>query len=68
MRGFKTGAVVLGLPCFLFAGRHLQEDVPQLLASASASLPDLRYRIGDALGPGPELIDLLLLRAGLAAP
>jgi sirohydrochlorin ferrochelatase len=56
------------LPCFLFAGRHLAEDIPRILTETAAELPGLSYRLGAALGPGDDLLDLLLRRAGLADP
>ncbi|MFW5845293.1 MAG: sirohydrochlorin chelatase [Planctomycetota bacterium] len=55
------------LPYFLSDGRHLQEDVPQLVAAAAAALPGLDWRIGRALGPHPTLAALLLERAELSA-
>lgn len=52
---------------FLSPGRHVREDIPALVSAATAPHPNLRWRIGGALGPHPALADLLLER-GEAEP
>ncbi len=55
------------LPYFLGAGRHISQDIPQLVADAVAphSKPTstLTYDIGEALGPDISLAQLLLQRS-----
>ena len=56
---------IVVLPYFLTQGRHIRQDVPELVADALASHPTIPYRIAPPLGPGPELAQILLSRAGL---
>lgn len=50
---------------FLSAGRHVSADVPDLVRAALAARPDVRVRLGAALGPDDALAGLMLRRAGL---
>lgn len=50
---------------FLSDGRHVREDVPQLVAAAAADHPGLRWSVAGALGPDDLLAELMLRRAGL---
>jgi sirohydrochlorin ferrochelatase len=56
------GATELVLvPCLLAPGRHVLEDIP---ASARRSLgPAVSWRVAEALGTHPGLVDLVLDRA-----
>ena len=56
---------IVVLPYFLTQGRHIRQDVPELVAAALAEHPSIPFRIAPPLGPGPELAHLLLNRAGL---
>jgi sirohydrochlorin ferrochelatase len=47
-------------PLFLVPGRHMVEDIPQLVRRAAARHPELEIRISEALGSVPELADLIL--------
>lgn len=51
---------------FLADGRHVQEDVPRLVAEALAAHPGVTARLGAALGPDDGLAQLMLERAGEA--
>ena len=51
------------LPYFLGSGRHITQDIPQLVAEAAAALENVAYDIGDALGPEFSLAELLLRRS-----
>ena len=53
------------LLCFFADGRHVSEDIPALVAEATARHPDLKWRIGEPLGPHDDLARLLLKRGGL---
>ena len=54
------------VPCFLWPGAHIQEDVPRLVREAAARHPGLRVRVGEPLGLHPKLVDVVLERAGEA--
>ena len=65
---------LLVIPVFLFAGNHIQQDVPELLEAARTNFPELTIDIGDHLGPNrliaaalSDRIDAGLLKAGHAA-
>lgn len=47
------------MPLFLGIGKHLREDLPQLLAQLRAAHPAVSFSLGQAIGEAPELIDLL---------
>lgn len=51
------------LPYFLGAGRHISQDIPQLVAEAVSKHQGLSYDIGAALGPDKSLAELLLQRS-----
>lgn len=61
-RGVDEIAVLL---YFLSDGRHVREDVPALVRAALATRPDVRVRLGGALGPDDALARLMLGRAGV---
>lgn len=48
------------LPYFLAAGRHVTEDIPEIVAAKQAEHPDRTLRIAPYLGTSPELPELLL--------
>ena len=50
------------LPYFLGRGRHLTQDIPQLVRDACEKNSILSYSIGNALGPDPRIASLLLQR------
>ncbi len=47
------------LPCLLFVGKHLQRDIPELIAALQAARPELRIRAGRPIGPDPRIVDIL---------
>jgi sirohydrochlorin ferrochelatase len=51
---------------FLSDGRHAREDIPALVREALADRPEVRWRVGGALGPDDALARLMLDRAGLS--
>jgi sirohydrochlorin ferrochelatase len=61
-RGVDEIAVLLYV---LSDGRHVREDVPALVRAALAARPDVRVRLGGALGPDDVLARLMLERAGV---
>ncbi len=48
------------LPYFLAAGRHVSEDIPEIVAAKQAEYPDRVIRIAPYLGTAGELPELLL--------
>jgi len=56
---------IYALPYFLSDGRHVDSDVPCLLAEAAEPFPEIAWSMGGALGPDPLLAELLLKRVGL---
>jgi len=57
---------VVVAPLLLTAAYHSGTDIPGLLAEATASLPGLRIRYGEPLGPHPALVRALERRLGEA--
>ena len=54
--GVRTISV---LPLFLGLGKHLREDLPQLVAQLREAHPAVTFSLGQAVGEAPEVIDLL---------
>lgn len=48
------------LPYFLAAGRHVTEDIPEIVATKQAEHPQTVIRIAPYLGTAEQLPDLLL--------
>jgi sirohydrochlorin ferrochelatase len=58
-----AGAVeIVVLPYFLGTGRHTNETIPELVASAAGRHPGVAIRISDPLGLHDKLVDVLLER------
>ena len=51
---------VLVLPYFLYPGRHLSLDIPELVASTSAMHPDVEIVTMDGFGADPAVLGLLV--------
>ena len=59
----RAGATdVVVQPWFLGPGRHVGEDIPAAVRAASANHPAVRFRVGEAFGADPALVDLVLAR------
>ena len=46
-------------PFFLWPGRHMERDIPELAAEAAARHPGVTYTVAAALGPHPLLGDII---------
>ncbi|WP_026369598.1 sirohydrochlorin chelatase [Kallotenue papyrolyticum] len=64
-RGATTITVV---PYFLVAGKFVQEDLPDQLATVQAAFPDVELRVAEAIRFHPLLADALLACATRAQP
>jgi len=51
---------VVVMPYFLAAGRHVQEDIPEIINAKQGDHPDCTIRIAPYLGTASELPELLL--------
>jgi len=59
-RAVDAGAThIVVLPFFLYPGRHLVEDIPALVAAASAAHPGVTVSLLDAFGADPVVVDVL---------
>ncbi len=47
-------------PCFLFAGNHIQDDIPDMLRQLAQRHLNVTFRLGRAFGPDPRLVEMLL--------
>lgn len=56
----KQGAErIICHPFFLSRGRHVQEDIPSLLAAAASNHPGTEYSVTETLGVQDEILDLI---------
>ena len=51
---------IVVLPYFLSAGRHVQEDVPQIIQSKQMQYADLKLTTAPYLGAANEILDVLI--------
>ena len=58
-QGVRTIKVI---PYFLFSGIHIQQDIPELIATCRALHPDVVIEQGQTLGTDPRLADILAER------
>ena len=47
------------VPLFLGIGKHVREDLPQLMETMRADHPQVEFSLATAVGEAPEVIDLL---------
>jgi sirohydrochlorin cobaltochelatase len=55
------------LPLFFFTGKHVQEDIPRLVAQAQAAHPGIRIELLDAAGRHPDFPGFVARAGGLSA-
>ncbi len=51
---------VIVMPYFLSPGRHVAEDVPEIVAKKQREYPDVSIRLGTYLGAAPSMAGLIL--------
>ena len=51
---------IIAVPYFLHAGRHVANDLPEMLETASVQYPQVEFLMGDYLGREPMLAKVLL--------
>jgi sirohydrochlorin ferrochelatase len=57
---------VIVAPFFLWPGRHMERDIPSLVAEAADRHPGVTFTMADALGPHPLLGDIVAARVEAA--
>lgn len=55
----KSPKEILVLPYFLTQGRHLEEDIPEILSKKARAYPETPIRILNYVGNHPKIVDLL---------
>ncbi len=64
--GLNEGVeVFIILPLLLFPGRHVQKDIPEILANFRMKYPDVDFHYASPLGMDPLLLELLAKKAEL---
>ena len=61
-------ATVLVLPYFLHPGRHLTDDLPQIVQDAAERHPALAVELLASFGSEPGLLEILVAQVNAAAP
>lgn len=57
---------VIIAPFFLWPGRHMERDIPALVAEASERHPGVTFTVAEPLGPHPLLGDIVAARVEAA--
>lgn len=57
---------VIVLPYFLNSGRHVVEDIPQIVKDTMKKYPDTEIKIADHLGASELMMELLISTANTA--
>lgn len=63
VRGGASHVIVL--PFFLSPGKHTMMDIPEIAAAAAAKYPNVTHEVRPPIGTHPNVVDILLDRAGL---
>ena len=56
----EGASTIIVLPYFLNSGRHVVEDIPNIINGLTAKYPDTNISIASHLGASPLMVDLLL--------
>ena len=63
LQAVESGAQeVLVIPCFLFQGMHIKDDIPAMLDALASTHPGVTVRFGRPIGPDPRIADILVDR------
>ncbi|MFM7224334.1 MAG: CbiX/SirB N-terminal domain-containing protein [Actinomycetota bacterium] len=57
---------VIIAPFFLWPGRHMERDIPELVAEAAERHADVSFTVAEPLGPHPLLGDIVAARVEAA--
>ena len=57
---------IIILPYFLNSGRHVVEDIPNIVSSTADRYPDIEIKIAPHLGASNLMMDLLIASADIA--
>lgn len=60
-----AGEIVV-LPCFLFIGNHIKNDIPRKIERQAERFPDVRFEQREPIGPDPRIREVLLDRLGFS--
>ena len=55
----KNASEILIMPYFLAAGRHVIEDIPQIINEEKIKYPDISIKLLPYLGSNPDIVDIL---------
>lgn len=55
-------STIIIAPYFLSRGRHIQEDIPALVAAAQAQHPDVKCVVAEPIGLDPLMAQLIEMR------
>ena len=64
-RGAK---LIVVAPYFLFPGRHVTEDIPELIKELNASYPEVKFALADNLGLDESFVELMAKRITEVCP
>lgn len=51
------------VPFFLYAGIHIQEDIPGIIAELAPLYPEVKMKMAQPIGVDPAVAEILLARA-----
>jgi len=54
---------IIVLPYFLNSGRHVVEDIPNIVAETRPDYPDIKIKVSQHLGASEAMMDLLISSA-----
>lgn len=50
------------VPCFLFHGNHIKEDIPSMIETLKKEFPDIVFSMGRHIGADPQLANIVQAR------
>ena len=64
----RGARVIVVAPYFLFPGRHVIEDIPELIKELNSSYPDVTFALTDNLGLDESFVELMAKRIKEVCP